>query len=167
MRRPLRRHRDRGWRVHQLTRDYELLDVWEYPIQANERDFETFLETHDLEAMVAETSLLVRALFWIRAVLGRVFRWDDSGSLFEEVLRTDRELALRARNRTVTALLHLGWIRREDGSWTAELAVLAIPQGRLGRAYLAAIAPFRHWAVYPALMRAGRRRWERRSASRS
>ena len=34
------------------------------------------------------------------------------------------------------------------------------PNGRLGRAYLVAIMPFRHMLVYPALLRDLERRWQ-------
>ena len=39
------------------------------------------------------------------------------------------------------------------------MAVLVRPNGRLGAAYMAAILPFRHWMVYPPLMREIGRDW--------
>jgi hypothetical protein len=33
------------------------------------------------------------------------------------------------------------------------MAVYVKPRGRFGRPYMAFIAPFRHWVVYPALLR--------------
>jgi hypothetical protein len=39
------------------------------------------------------------------------------------------------------------------------MAVLVRPNGLLGTAYMAAIAPFRHALVYPALIRDVERRW--------
>ncbi len=63
-------------------------------------------------------------------------------------------------NRTVHGVLHPGWV--EDGAQhRGQMAVLVKPNGRLGRLYLAAIAPFRHLVVYPALLRDVERRWER------
>jgi Protein of unknown function (DUF2867) len=38
------------------------------------------------------------------------------------------------------------------------------PRGTLGDAYMAAIAPFRHRVVYPALMRQIGRAWDARMA---
>jgi hypothetical protein len=43
------------------------------------------------------------------------------------------------------------------------MAVLVRPNGLLGTAYMAAIRPFRHLIVYPALMRQWQRAWQRRS----
>jgi len=39
------------------------------------------------------------------------------------------------------------------------MAVLVKPNGLLGRAHMAAIAPFRHLIVYPAMMRQIERSW--------
>jgi len=41
------------------------------------------------------------------------------------------------------------------------------PRGRLGEAYMAAIAPFRHLIVYPALMRQIELGWSARTPSRA
>jgi hypothetical protein len=41
------------------------------------------------------------------------------------------------------------------------VAVLVKPNGLFGNAYMAAIRPFRHLVVYPALMREARELWER------
>ncbi|MEM9558520.1 MAG: DUF2867 domain-containing protein [Acidobacteriota bacterium] len=174
-------HRRHTWWVDDYARDFELLDVWRYPIEAGRDDFAAFLEIHDTEAMVAESSPAVRALFGLRIVLGRVFGWDKPGSegevggehqgvgaeAFREVYRDEREMVQRIENATVTALMHLGWVPLDAAGsrWTAQLAVFVDPKGRLGRVYMAAIAPFRHHLVYPALMRAGRRRWQARDGS--
>jgi hypothetical protein len=39
------------------------------------------------------------------------------------------------------------------------MAVLVKPNGPLGAAYMAAIKPFRHLVVYPALMRWMEQKW--------
>ncbi len=156
-------HQQQNWWVHDYARDFELLDLWQYPIEAERaEDFETFHELHDMKAMVAETSILVRALFGLRLALGKIFGWDnDQGIGFYEVFRDPREQVLRIENKTVTALMHLGWVQKPNHTWTAQMAVFVLPRGRLGRWYMRAIAPFRHRIVYPALMRAGKRRWTR------
>ena len=165
-----REHGRHNWWVARYARDFELLDLWQYPIEAeHEEDFEQFLELHDMTAMVAETSPIVRFLFSFRLFLGRVFGWDrpkkgpEIGG-FEEVYRDSRELVMRTENATVTALMHLGWVQLDNGRWTAQMAVYVDPKGWLGRTYMACIAPFRHGFVYPALMRAGQRRWQQRPA---
>ena len=43
------------------------------------------------------------------------------------------------------------------------MAVYAKPNGRFGAAYMAAIRPFRHLIVYPAMMRQIERQWRQRA----
>jgi hypothetical protein len=61
----------------------------------------------------------------------------------------------------VHGVLHIGAVDDADGSFRAQMAVLVKPNGLLGDAYMAAIRPFRHWIVYPALMQQGQALWER------
>ena len=56
-------------------------------------------------------------------------------------------------------VLHLGWVPDGAGGHRGQMAVLVKPNGRFGVAYMAAIAPFRHLVVYPALMRDIERSW--------
>lgn len=70
--------------------------------------------------------------------------------------RAVREIA----NRTVHSVMHLTWVQsagRDD--YELRMAVLVKPNGRFGRLYMAAIAPFRYLIVYPALTR----QWEERA----
>ena len=49
-------------------------------------------------------------------------------------------------------MLHLGRVPDGTDRFRVRLAVLVKPNGALGSAYLAAIRPFRHLVVYPALL---------------
>ena len=80
---------------------------------------------------------------------------------FTPLYRTDDEWAAEIVNRTVHGIAHLGWVPDGAGGYRGQMAVLVKPNGLLGEAYLAAIGPFRHLIVYPAMMRDGKRRWER------
>ena len=82
---------------------------------------------------------------------------------FVPLYRTADEFAAEISNRTVHGVLHLGWVEQGDGRYQGQLAVLVKPRGRLGKGYLALIAPFRHWVVYPALMRRMERAWGERA----
>jgi hypothetical protein len=82
---------------------------------------------------------------------------------FVPLYRTDDEWAAEISNATVHGVLHLGWVDQGGGRYRAELGVYVKPRGRLGDAYLALIAPFRHLVVYPALMRQMGRAWEART----
>lgn len=54
--------------------------------------------------------------------------------------------------------LHLSWV--EDGdAHRGQMAVLVRPNGLFGRAYMAAIKPFRYLFVYPALLRQIEQDW--------
>jgi hypothetical protein len=48
--------------------------------------------------------------------------------------------------------------------YQGQLGVYVKPRGRFGAAYMAAIAPFRHRVVYPALMRQIELAWNARMA---
>lgn len=58
------------------------------------------------------------------------------------------------------AVLHLSWVPNGAGGYHGQMAVLVKPNGLFGTAYMAAITPFRHLIVYPALMRTIRQRWQ-------
>ncbi len=88
------------------------------------------------------------------------------GSLpFSPLYRTDVEFAAELSNRTVHGVMHLAWVDRGDGRYDGQMTVYVKPRGRLGQGYMALIRPFRHWIVYPALMRQIERGWQRRMAS--
>ena len=55
--------------------------------------------------------------------------------------------------------LHLAWVDQGEGRYQGQMAVYVKPRGRLGKGYMALIKPFRHWVVYPALMRQMERTW--------
>jgi Protein of unknown function (DUF2867) len=83
---------------------------------------------------------------------------------FAPLYRTDVEWAAELSNRTVHAVMHLAWADRGEGLYRGQMGVYVKPRGRFGSAYMAAIAPFRHRVVYPALMREIGRAWNARSA---
>jgi hypothetical protein len=138
-----------------------------------------------------ETSPAVRALFEIRWTIGRVFGLDrqetglgtrvhslrdrlpadlaDTPSdfdahLFTPLYITDDEFALEIANQTVHGVMHVGWVPDGTGGYRGQMAVLVKPNGVLGVAYLAAIAPFRHLVVYPLMMRGIGRAWRQSAA---
>lgn len=85
---------------------------------------------------------------------------------FRPVYGSAEEELLEIENATVPAFMHIGRVRLESTStaetkaaWAPQMGVYVKPKGPLGHAYMAAIAPFRHWIVYPAMMRAVAREW--------
>ena len=83
---------------------------------------------------------------------------------FTPLYCTDVEWAAELSNRTVHAVMHLVWVEKGKGLYQGQMAVYVKPRGRFGTAYMAAIAPFRHRVVYPALMREIERAWNARMA---
>lgn len=81
---------------------------------------------------------------------------------FASLYRTDVEFAAELSNRTVHAVMHLAWVDQGDGRYQGQMAVYVKPRGPLGKGYMAFIKPFRHWIVYPALMRQIERAWNSR-----
>jgi hypothetical protein len=59
--------------------------------------------------------------------------------------------------------MHLAWVPSgRNDEYELQMAILVKPNGRLGRLYLAAIAPFRYLIVYPAVTRHWERAWRDR-----
>lgn len=84
---------------------------------------------------------------------------------FRPVFSTDREWVGELSNSTVHAAAQLGWVPREDGLFEGRLAVYAKTRGRLGSVYMKAIAPFRHYVVYPTMVRSIGDVWDSRALS--
>jgi hypothetical protein len=189
---PISEHTRMPWRIHSIANDFHVEDVWALPTPGGPDDFPRLVEVmRSFDA--ADSSPIVGALFALRWKLGGWLGLDrdDAGldarvsSLrerlpadlradvelsvpddlpFRPVYLTDREAALEIANETMHGVLHLGWVPDGNGGYRGQMAVLVKPNGRLGRAYMAAIAPFRYVLVYPMMLRAIGKRW--RTASR-
>jgi Protein of unknown function (DUF2867) len=191
MRLPNSAHTSRPWRIHELTSDFRLEDVWELRGRGGPDDFPQLVRMIATQDPSRSSSGAVRALFAIRWKLGELLGWDaaDAGigarvptlrdrlpadlratevpefgaGLFAPLYLTDDEFAAEIANRTMHGVLHLGRVRDGAHGYRAQLAVLVKPNGLLGDAYMAAIRPFRHLIVYPALFREGGLEWRTRS----
>ncbi len=182
MRLPNTAHTSRPWRIHELTRDFRLEDVWALPTPGGPDDFPRLVQGIASGDPSQGSSRAVRTLFAIRWKVGELLGWDGpdaglgsrvptlrdrlpvdlrdgpSGPEFDtlpftSVYLTDNEWAAEMANRTVHGVMHIGWVPDEAGGYRGQMAVLVKPNGLFGRAYMAGIAPFRHLIVYPPLMR--------------
>jgi hypothetical protein len=189
MRLPDAEHTARPWRIHELARDFQLEDVWALPTPGEREDFPRLVDQFAAGDTMSNPSRAARALFAIRWRVGELLGWDGPAAdgARQPTLRDRLPLDLRDRpgpefarlpftslylledefaaeivNRTVHGVLHMGWVRGERGGYRGQMAVLVKPNGRLGAAYMAAIAPFRHLIVYPPLMRGIGRAWRER-----
>jgi hypothetical protein len=84
---------------------------------------------------------------------------DFDAHQFTPLYVTEDEFALEIANRTVHGVTHVGWVPDGAGGYRGQMAIRVKPNGALGVAYLAAIAPFRHLVVYPLMMRDIERTW--------
>jgi hypothetical protein len=191
MRLPNSAHTSRPWRIHELTPDFRLEDVWELPGRGGADDFPRLVRVIASLDPSQGSSRVARALWDLRRKLGALLGLDRSeaglGSRVPTLrdrlpadLRETRcgpdfdvlplaplylledEFAAEVANRTMHGVMHLGRIPDEAGGFRAQMAVLVKPNGLLGNAYMAAIRPFRHLIVYPAMMRDGARAWTSR-----
>jgi hypothetical protein len=87
---------------------------------------------------------------------------DSDGLPFRSLYLIENEWAAEVANRTVHAVMHVGWVSDPVAGHRGQVAVLVKPNGRLGSAYMTAIAPFRHLLVYPSMIRAIERQWQAR-----
>jgi Protein of unknown function (DUF2867) len=184
-------HTSRPWRIHELTRDFKIEDVWALPTPGGRDDFPLLVRGFTSGDASGSPSRPVRALWRIRWMLGELFGWDredagvgsrvpslrerlpadlqeSSGPEFESLpfkplYLLDDEFAAEVANRTVHGVMHLGWVPDRAGGYRGQMAVLVKPNGVLGDLYMAAIKPFRHLVVYPAMMRQIARRWRART----
>jgi hypothetical protein len=189
MRLPDSAHTSRPWRIHELTRDFRLEDVWALPTPGGPEDFPSLVRAIASSDPSRGSSRAARALWAVRWKLGQLLGWDrpdaglgarvptlrerlpadlrDAGPgpdfealPFSSLYLLDDEFAAEIANRTMHGVLHLGWVRDQNGGYRGQLAVLVRPNGLLGHAYMAAIAPFRHLIVYPRAMREIGRSWQ-------
>jgi hypothetical protein len=72
-------HTDRPWRIHELTPDFELYDVWALPTPGGPDDFPRLVQLFAGGDTADNPSRLARALFAIRWKLGALLGWDDPG----------------------------------------------------------------------------------------
>jgi len=99
----------------------------------------------------------------LRAVPGREDA--DGPPIFSSVYQTHDEWVAELSNKTVHAVMHIGWVPDDSGhGYHAQMAVLVKPNGRFGKAYMAAITPFRYALVYPLLLRSIGRQWQMQAA---
>jgi len=188
MRLPNAAHTSRPWRIHQLTADFRLEDVWALPTPGGPDDFPRLVQLMASGDPSRGTSRIARTLWAIRWKVGELLGWDgpDHGHGSERPTLRDRlpadlrdtpsgpdfealpftslylihdEWAAEVVNRTVHGVMHIGWVPDQAGGYSGQMAVLVKPNGLLGTGYLAAIAPFRHLIVYPAMLRVIGQRW--------
>ena len=186
-------HFARPWRIHEFTRDFRLEDVWALPTPGGRDDFPRLIRMVTSFDAADRQFSLVGLLFAIRKILGGALGWDQPAddparpSLakrlpedlrqrpsamtpalgFTPLYQLDDEWAAELINRTVHGVIHLGWVPDDDGGYRGQMAILVKPNGVLGRAYMAAIMPFRYLIVYPRMLESIGQQWLSQNADRT
>ena len=184
-------HYSRPWRIHEMTPDFRLEDVWALPTPGGREDFPELVEGFAEGDPSHSPNRAVRALFAIRWKVGELLGWDweddDVGSRvptlgermpadlrqspgpefpalpFRPLYLLEDEWAAEIANRTMHGVMHMGWVSDGTGRYHGQLAVLVKPNGLLGNGYMTTIKPFRHLIVYPAMIRQIEREWRQRA----
>lgn len=97
--------------------------------------------------------------------IGKPIRDKRTGLEFLNVYSFAKEVLYELSNDTVHGLLHLGWFPVNTEFYGATLAVYVKPRGLKGKGYLKLIEPFRHYIVYPYMMKLIRREWNQYKSS--
>jgi hypothetical protein len=192
MRLPNAAHTSQPWRIHELTTDFRLEDVWALPTPGGPDDFPALMELIVAGEPSAGSSGTAHTLWAIRSKVGELLGWDkpdaglgsrvptlrdrlpsdlrdaQSGPAFDSLpfvslYQLENEWAAEIANRTVHGVMHIGWVSDEAGGYRGQMAVLVKPNGLLGQGYMAAIKPFRHLIVYPQMISRIGRAWRARA----
>lgn len=192
MRLPNTAHTSRPWRIHELAADFRLEDVWALPTPGGQDDFPRLVQLMASADPSRGSSRVARTLWALRWKVGELLGWDgpdhrqgstrptlrsrlpvdlrdipsgpDFNALpFTSLYLIDDEWAAEVVNDTVHGVMHVGWVPDQAGGYRGQMAVLVKPNGLLGTAYMAAIAPFRHLIVYPLMLRDIGRAWRARA----
>jgi hypothetical protein len=192
MRLPNTAHTAEPWRIHELTREFRLEDVWALPTPGGADDFPRLVRLMSSGHPSQASSRAARTLWAIRWKVGQLLGWDgpdaglgsrvptlrdrlpqdlrnapsgpDFGALpFTSLYLIDDEWAAEIANRTMHGVMHIGWVLDATGGYRGQMAVYVKPNGLFGTAYMAAIRPFRHLIVYPSMLRQIDRVWRARA----
>ena len=174
-------------KVSQFVRGFPLHDVWLVELEdapsCTLQDLRGLMTTENFRSL----NPVVRGLFALRSILGRIFRLDEipadesargliesvpaglaEASLvppgtpegpFQTIYALPNEAAYQALNATVHAILSVAVIRSGSG-YRFFWATYVKPVGRITSFYMRIIDPFRRIVVYPGLEAWLKRAWQ-------
>ena len=173
-------------RVHTVLTGIPLYDVWVIDLAHWHPGItlDQFLKAAPLHSVPMPP--FARFLFRLRSLIGRAFGWDRGSDLvtestfasrvsaagykesliepgtlkkgFRVVYSSANEHLAELKNKTVHGALAVALIEGEM-SYRLYLGVFVRSVSRFTPYYMAVIAPFRHWIIYPSLLRGFRERW--------
>ncbi len=188
------RFRELPFELHAVLAGIPLHDSWELDLPGAGAKY-TIADTRALLSAEAlrEVSPVVRFLFGLRAAMGRWFKWDakaetpreskperhfvspeilaqsraepgTSDGPFVLLYALDEETVSEIRNATVHAFSALA-LERTDFGTRVHWGIYVEPVGGLTTFYMALIAPFRRYLVYPAILQFAYDRWMARAGA--
>src|SRR5207237_10081173 len=142
-------HMSRPWRIHELTSDFRLEDVWALPTPGGAEDFPRLVHAIASGDASQNPSWVARALWAVRWKLGELLGWDrpdagigsrvptlrdrlpadlreaPSGPAFDtlpfsSLYLLEDEWAAEIANQTMHGVLHLGWVAEEGGGYRGQ-----------------------------------------------
>src|SRR5215472_2233741 len=150
MRLPITAHTSRPWRIHQITRDFQVEDVWALPGVGVADNFPQLVQSIASSDPSRSASVAVRTLFAIRWEVGKLLGWDtpDAGLGSRVPTLRDRlpadlrtaprgpgfralpfaplyllhdEWAAEIANRTMHGVMHVGWVPDGAGGYRGQM----------------------------------------------
>src|SRR5215470_20170617 len=150
MRLPNSAHTSRTWRIHELTRDFRLEDVWALPTPGGPHDFPRLVQLISSGGLSRGSSRVARTLWAIRWKLGGLLGWDGPdvglgsrvptlrdrlppdlrhppsgpgfGALpFTSVYLLEDEWAAEIANQTMHGVMHIGRVSDDAGGFRADM----------------------------------------------
>ncbi|MEU7469247.1 DUF2867 domain-containing protein [Streptomyces sp. NPDC044984] len=193
MRLPNTAFTERPWRIHEFIKDFEVEDVWDLDTPGGPDDLALLVKQFSGDGSEFNPSRMYKLLFAIRWRLGAILKWDEAEhgvgprnpSLrdrlpddlregprgpdlrtvpMKSVYQTSDEWATEVVNKTVHAVMHIGWVDDGNGGHHAQMAVLVKKKGLLGKVYMPLILPFRRIFVTPNLVKTIGHHWNARTA---
>jgi Protein of unknown function (DUF2867) len=159
MRLPNSAQTSRPWRIHELTADFDLEDVWALPTPGGPDDLPRLVQLIASGDPSHGSPRCARALWEIRSKAGDLLGWDapaagvgarvptlrdrlpadlrasrgpDFDALpFTSLYLTEDEWAAETANRTVHGVLHIGWVTDGAGGYRGQMAVYVKRNGLL------------------------------------
>src|SRR2546423_11356968 len=160
MRLPNTARTSRPWRIHELTGDFRVEDVWALPTPGGPDDFPRLVQLAASLDPSRSSSAAARTLFAIRWKVGELLGLDDPeaglGSRvatlrdrlpadlrdapsrpdfdplpFTPLYLLDDERAAEIANGTIHGVMHIGWVRDGSGGCRRPIAPFVQPCGPL------------------------------------
>jgi hypothetical protein len=152
MRLPNIAHTSRPWRIHELTRDFRLEDVWALPTAGDQHDFARLVRLIASGDPSRGSSRAARTLWATQWKLGQLLGWDRPGAGLGSRVPTLRSRlpadlregpsgpdfdalpfsslylltdgwAAEIANRTMHGVMHLGWVPDEAGGYRGQTQI--------------------------------------------